>query len=427
MNKDLEIILDNLIGIIYQEEKSTDLINEASKKTTDIAYITKVTYGVLENKLYIDYMIGKLSSIRIKKIHPTVLTILEIGIYNLYFLDKKDYAIVNELVDLTKKRNKRSAGFVNGILRNFIRKEKEVAKIKESDDYKSLSIRFSTPMEIIDYVKESYDYTYIKNFLKAINTEGPLGLRVNTLKTDRENLKKILEKKGYDIEESKIAQNGLRVYNPQGLIRLKEFEEGLFTIQSEASMKAVEVLDPKKNSLVLDLCAAPGTKTSYIGEYTQNGAQIFANDMAKDKNHLIEENIKRLGLKNISLTNYDASIFLEEFAGKFDYVLCDLPCSGLGVMGRKPEIRYNRTIEDIKSLASLQRKILDQAVTYVKKGGILVYSTCTLGHLENQDNFSYLEEKEDLEKILIEGKDYLEFENYRDKTDGFFVGKFKKI
>lgn len=427
MNKDLEIILENLIGIIYQEEKSTDLINEASKKTTDIAYITKVTYGVLENKLYIDYMIGKLSSIRIKKIHPTVLTILEIGIYNLYFLDKKDYAIVNELVDLTKKRNKRSAGFVNGILRNFIRKEKEVAKIKESDDYKSLSIRFSTPMEIIDYVKESYDYTYIKNFLKAINTEGPLGLRVNTLKTDRENLKKILEKKGYDIEESKIAQNGLRVYNPQGLIRLKEFEEGLFTIQSEASMKAVEVLDPKKNSLVLDLCAAPGTKTSYIGEYTQNGAQIFANDMAKDKNHLIEENIKRLGLKNISLTNYDASIFLEEFAGKFDYVLCDLPCSGLGVMGRKPEIRYNRTIEDIKSLASLQRKILDQAVTYVKKGGILVYSTCTLGHLENQDNFSYLEEKEDLEKILIEGKDYLEFENYRDKTDGFFVGKFKKI
>lgn len=427
MNKDLQIILDNLIGIIYEDKKSTDLINENAKKTQNLAYISKVCYGVLENKIYIDYMIGKLSKTKLKKIHKNILTILEIGIYNLHFLDKKDYAIVNELVDLAKKTNKRSAGFVNGILRNFIRKEKEIAKIKESDDYKSLSIRYSTPIEIIDYLRESYDYEYIKNFLKAINTEAELGIRVNKLKTNKDELRQTLEEKGYELKESKISPNAFKVANPSGLVGLDEFKKGLFTIQSEASMKAVEVLDPKKNSKILDLCAAPGTKTSYIGEYTENGAEIVANDISSNKNQLINENISRLGLKNISLTNYDASILVDEFVGKFDYVLCDLPCSGLGVMGRKPEIRYNRTIKDIKDLANLQRQILSKATSYLKKGGSLVYSTCTLGHLENTDNFSYLKNRDDLEVIPIAGEDYLEFENFSDQTDGFFVGKFKKI
>lgn len=427
MNKDLQIILDNLIGIIYEDKKSTDLINENAKKTQNLAYISKVCYGVLENKIYIDYMIGKLSKTKLKKIHKNILTILEIGIYNLHFLDKKDYAIVNELVDLAKKTNKRSAGFVNGILRNFIRREKEIAKIKESDDYKSLSIRYSTPIEIIDYLRESYDYEYIKNFLRAINTEEELGIRVNKLKTNKDELRKILEEKGYKLKESKISPNAFKVENPSGLVGLDEFKKGLFTIQSEASMKAVEVLDPKKDNKILDLCAAPGTKTSYIGEYTENGAEIVANDISSNKNQLINENISRLGLKNISLTNYDASILVDEFVGKFDYVLCDLPCSGLGVMGRKPEIRYNRTIKDIKDLANLQRQILSKATSYLKKGGSLVYSTCTLGHLENTDNFSYLEKRDDLELIPIAGEDYLEFENFSDQTDGFFVGKFKKI
>ncbi len=427
MNKDLQIILDNLIGIIYEDKKSTDLINENAKKTQNLAYISKVCYGVLENKIYIDYMIGKLSKTKLKKIHKNILTILEIGIYNLHFLDKKDYAIVNELVDLAKKTNKRSAGFVNGILRNFIRREKEIAKIKESDDYKSLSIRYSTPIEIIDYLRESYDYEYIKNFLRAINTEAELGIRVNKLKTNKDELRKILEEKGYKLKESKISPNAFKVANPSGLVGLDEFKKGLFTIQSEASMKAVEVLDPKKDNKILDLCAAPGTKTSYIGEYTENGAEIVANDISSNKNQLINENISRLGLKNISLTNYDASILVDEFVGKFDYVLCDLPCSGLGVMGRKPEIRYNRTIKDIKDLANLQRQILSKATSYLKKGGSLVYSTCTLGHLENTDNFSYLEKRDDLELIPIAGEDYLEFENFSDQTDVFFVGKFKKI
>ncbi|MGO3018100.1 MAG: 16S rRNA (cytosine(967)-C(5))-methyltransferase RsmB [Anaerococcus sp.] len=427
MNKDLEIILENLIEIIYEDEKSTDLINQTSKKISDIAYITKVTYGVLENKIYLDYMISKLSKIKLKKIEKSVLVILEIGIYNLYFLNKKNYAIVNELVELTKKKNKRAQGFVNGILRNFIRNEKDISKIKEPDDYKSLSIMYSTPLEILEYLKKSYSYEYIKDFLRAINSESNLSIRINKTKADKKSIKKVLESKGYEIEESKISSNALRIKNSSGLVSLDEFKNGLFTIQSEASIKTVEVMDPKEESLILDLCAAPGTKTSYIGEYTNNNAKIVANDISKNKNYLIQENINRLGLKNISITNYDASILVNDFIDKFDYVLCDLPCSGLGVIGRKPEIRYNRSIEDIESLAKLQKEILDKAVSYLKTGGILVYSTCTLGNLENTDNFSYLEQRDELEKIQINGKDYLEYENFKDKTDGFFMAKFKKI
>lgn len=427
MNRDLQIILEDLIKIIYNNEKSTDLINKASKNQDDISYITKVIYGVVENKIYIDYMISKLSKTKIKKIHPTILTILEIGIYNIKFLNKKDYAIVNELVEITKNKNKKLSGFVNAILRNFIRNEKEISKIKEKDDYKSLSIAYSLPLEILEYLKKSYSYEYIKNFSKAINRENELSIRINKIKTTKDSLKNILTQKGYEIKDSKISENALKIKKPSGLINLEEFKNGLFTIQSEASIKTIEVLDPKENSNILDLCAAPGTKTSYIAEFTKNKAKIIANDISKNKNYLIRENIDRLDLKNISITNYDASVSVKHFLNKFDYILCDLPCSGLGVMGRKPEIRYNRNIKDIKTLAKLQKQILDNAIKYLKKDGILLYSTCTLGNLENIDNYNYLKEKKELKKIQIEGLDYLEYENFKDETDGFFMAKFKKI
>lgn len=424
---DLELAFSILYKVINEEAKSNDEINKIVDEASNLAFITKNVYGVLENKIYIDYMIRKLSTVRLKKIHPSVLVILEIGIYNIHFLNTKDYAIVNELVDLTKKKNKRSSGFVNAILRNFIRDEEEIAKIKESDDIKSLSIRYSLPEELTRYIYDNYGMDYTKNFLRYINNEQILSIRVNNLKTDRESLRKLLADKGFEIEEGHLSKNALKILNPAGLVNTSEFKEGLFTIQQEGSMKTVEILDPKENSKILDLCAAPGTKTSYIGEYTKNKADIIANDISKEKLPLIKENIDRLGLESIELTNFDASVFKEEYENTFDYVLVDAPCSGLGVMGRKPEIRYNRSMEDIKALAKLQRDILNQALKYLKKDGILVYSTCTVGNIENKDNFSYLSAMDDLNVIPIDGKDYIEYVNYIDKTDGFFISKFKKI
>ncbi|WP_394022829.1 16S rRNA (cytosine(967)-C(5))-methyltransferase RsmB [Anaerococcus martiniensis] len=424
---DLELSFDILDRVINKEAKSNDEINKIADTANNLGFVTKNVYGVLENKIYLDYMIRKLSTVRLKKIHSSVLIILEIGIYNIHFLNTKDYAIVNELVELTKKKNKRSAAFVNAILRNFIRDEEEIAKIKESDDIKSLSIRYSLPEELTRYIFNNYGIEYTKNFLRYINSEQIISIRVNNLKTDKDTLKKTLEDKGFKVENGNLSANALKILNPSGLVNTDEFKNGFFTIQQEGSMKTIEILDPREDSKILDLCAAPGTKTSYIGEYIKNKGQIVANDISKEKLPLIKENIDRLALENIKLISFDASIFKKEYEGQFDYVLVDAPCSGLGVMGRKPEIRYNRSMDDIKILAELQKDILDQAIKYLKKDGVLVYSTCTIGDIENEDNFLFLSSQDDLELTPIEGKDYIEYVNYIDKTDGFFISKFKKI
>ena len=402
------------------------MINFFENKASNLPLITKTVYGVLENKIYIDYMIRKLSDIRLKKIHENVLVILEIGVYNIHFLESKDYATVDKLVDLTKNKNKRSTGFVNAILREFIRNEKEIATIYEKDDIKSLSIRYSFPEEITRYIYDFYGMDYTKAYLRDADRVKNLAIRVNSLKTNKKELKNKLIDDGFKVEEGDISNMSLIVKNPAGLASSKFFKAGFFTIQQEASMKTVEVLDPKENTRILDLCAAPGTKTSYLAEYTKNTAKIVANDLAKSKNKLILENIERLGLENISLTNYDASSFVEDFKDGFDYVLVDAPCSGLGVVGRKPEIRYNRNKETIVRLANLQREILENALKYVKKGGFLVYSTCTIGPLENRDNFKFLMDKENLELVAINGEDFIEYKSFETTTDGFFISKFRK-
>ena len=424
---DLAIIFNILRRVIYEDEKSSDMINSYAEKASNLSLITRTVYGVLENKIYIDYMIRKLSDVRLKKIHKHVLLILEIGIYNIHFLETKDYAIVDKLVDLTKEKNKRSTGFVNAILRSFIRDEKEIAKIYENDDIKSLSIRYSFPEEITKYIYDFYGMDYTKAYLRDAGRIRDLAIRVNTLKISRDDLKKLLIKAGFEIEDGKISPNSLLVKNPAGLASCEAFKDGLFTIQQEASMKAVEVLNPKENSKILDLCAAPGTKTTYLAEFTKNTGKIIANDISKAKNKLILENIQRLALENISLTNYDASTFVSAFENEFDFCLVDAPCSGLGVVGRKPEIRYNRNKETIVRLADLQKDILVNAIKYVKKGGYLVYSTCTLGPLENRNNFKFLMDNKDLELIQIDGQDFIEYKSFEANTDGFFISKFRKI
>ena len=424
---DLNLAFDILHGVIHADKKSNEEINRVAGLASNLSLLTKTVYGVLENKIYLDYMIRRLSSVRLKKVHKSVLIILEIGFYNIHFLNTKDYAIVNELVDLTKTKNKRSTGFVNAILRNFIRDEGEIAKIYERDDIKSLSIRYSLPEDITRYIYDNYGMDYTKNFLRYINDEQVIAIRVNKLKTNTKDLTESLQALGYNVDKGNVGSASLKILNPAGLAGSTEFKEGLFTIQQEASQKAVEVLDPKENTKILDLCAAPGTKTSHIGEFTNNKAHIVANDISYNKLPLIKENINRLGLVNIELTSLDASKYQDTWTNKFDYVLVDAPCSGLGVMGRKPEIRYNRTMEDIKKLSILQREILTKAVKYLKDGATLVYSTCTIGDIENKSNFEFLKNQKDLELIEIEDKEYIEYTNFEDQTDGFFISKFKKI
>lgn len=425
--EDFKLILDGLYRISYKNEKSTDIINEIAKKVEDISYITKNIYGVLENKLYLEYILAKLSKIKVKKLDKKVKLILLIGIYNIHFLDRKNYAIVNELVNLTKKVSFKSKSFVNAILRSYIRDEKNLSKINIENDEEFNSIKYSMPLWIIKYLNDSYGKDYTQKFLESLNKERKLSIRINKTKITREKLKNLLEDKGYIVEDSLISTLSLVIKNPKSLASTEEFKKGFFTIQSEASIKVCEILNPKKNSNILDICAAPGTKTSLLAEFCDNSSKIIANDISFNKLSKINENIKRLGLKNIEITNFDASIVNDEFKEKFDYILCDLPCSGLGVIDRKPEIRYNRSMDDVINLSKLQKNILDKAFLYLKKGGILVFSTCTIGHIENIDNFIYLSKKKKLKNLKIDGKDYLEYNAFEDETDGFFLTKFEKI
>ncbi|NVF11039.1 16S rRNA (cytosine(967)-C(5))-methyltransferase RsmB [Anaerococcus sp. AGMB00486] len=424
---DFKLIIDGLYEVFYENKKSTDILNKIASKREDISYITRSIYGVIERKLYLDYIISKLSKIKIKKLDKKVLLILEVGIYNIHFLDRKNYAIVNELVNVTKKESNKSKGFVNAILRSFIRDEENLSKINIKNEYEYLSIKYSCPIWIIEYLNLSYDEDFTKKFLLSLNDKRFISIRVNNKKISKDDLKKILIKRGYKVSDSKISKLSLRITNPSKLASTNEFKAGLFTIQSEASIKVCEELNPKERSNILDLCAAPGTKTSLIGELVNNNANIFANDISFNKLSKINENIERLNLKNIEITNFDASEYIAEYKEKFDYVLCDLPCSGLGVMDRKPEIRYNRDMDGVKKLASLQKRILDRAFMYLKKGGILLYSTCTLGMYENLDNYIYLTKKKRLKNIAIDDKPYIEYTPFEDNTDGFFMTKFEKI
>src|SRR5699024_9875295 len=295
---DLNIIFKILKAIIYENKKSSDMINTYASYADNLGFVTKNVYGVLENKIYIDYMIRKLSDIRLKKIHKNVLTILEIGIYNIHFLETNDYATVDNLVDLTKEKNKRSAGFVNAILRSFIRDEKEISTIYETDDIKSLSIRYSFPEEITRYINDFYGMDYTKAYLRDANRIKDISIRINRLKTNKDNFIPQLINEGYQVKEGSISKNSIIVENKSGLADSLLFKDGYFTIQQESSMKAVEILNPKKGTKILDLCAAPGTKTSYLGEWTENESEIIANDISEAKNDLIYENIERLGLRN---------------------------------------------------------------------------------------------------------------------------------
>ncbi|MDO4593935.1 MAG: 16S rRNA (cytosine(967)-C(5))-methyltransferase RsmB [Tissierellia bacterium] len=419
-NNEFYYAFNILMKVNFEGKKSNELLNEI-RDNKKISYISEIVYGVLENRIYLDHIIKNSSK---KFPNKKARTILQIGLYNIRFLNKKNYAIVNNLVEFTKGISRGDSGYINAILRRAI-DDKSLWNIEETDKYKYLSIKYSTSLDIVRYLIDCYDFNFVEKLLESNNKNPVFSIRVNNLKCNKIKLVNMLSDR-FILRESKISNNSLIVENPNSILETEAFKKGYFIIQSEASSLVCDILDPLENSEILDLCAAPGTKTSNICQITKNSSKIIANDISKSKNYLIEDNIKRLGLRNIKITNYDASEMIDEFKNRFDYVLCDLPCAGLGLMGRKPEIRYNRKLEDIIELSKLQRKILNNAVMYLKVGGILVFSTCSLGKLENEDNFKFINNKSFMKNIKIENNEYIELNAVDNHTDGFFMAKFIK-
>jgi len=403
--------------------------------------IREIVYGVLENDLYINYIISKASKTPLKKIHPKILIILKMGIYQLLFMDRiPSRAAVNESVELAKIHgHKGTVGFVNGILRNIDRNKNKFLEIREKDKSNYISIKFSHPKWLVDRWINEFGDEFTEKLCRANNSYSKLNIRVNSLKTSKNELKNKLEKYGFNISDGKYSDDILIIDNPVRLTETEEYKLGYFIIQDESSALVGQIMDPKEGSTVLDLCSAPGGKSTHIGQLMKNKGRVLSMDFYEHKIKLIEENARRLGVDIIEAFVGDATKFNESLVNIADYVLVDAPCSGFGLIRRKPEIKWNRKEEDIEELVKIQRSILNNAKEYLKVGGILVYSTCTIEKEENIKmvnqfieennnfrlvNFENLVDGLEKEESLKQG--FIQLYPHIHNTDGFFIAKMMK-
>ena len=423
--KALQIINDVLYKGTFLEE-SLEILKVSNIDERDFAFIKEITTGVVRNKTYLDYVIRQNSRVRFNRIHKIILIILEMAIYQMYFLDKvPDYSIVDESVNLAKiYGNKGSISFTNGILRSIAKKKPAQVTLKNSID--NLSTYYSHPRFYTEYFYENYGEEFTKKLLKANNEKAPFTIRVNSFKTNRDDLIKNLSQIGFEIEETSYDK-ALNILNPNGIIDTEYFENGHFYVQDLGSILVSSFLNSRKDSKVLDLCAAPGGKTTHLSELMDNTGEIVACDKSKGKINLIKENAQRLGCKNISPMINDARVLNDDFVNKFDYVLVDAPCSGTGLYRKKPDIKWNKGIDDLKDLGKIQLEILNNAKEYVKNQGLLLYSTCSLSKIENEDVIeNFLSENKNFKIKKLRDKEVLKLFPSVDGSDGFSICLLEK-
>lgn len=439
-----EIVLGILLEISKEGVPSHVALHQTLTKyqyldKNERAFITRLTQGTLEYQLQLDYVINNFSKIKVNKMKPVIRTILRMGVYQLMYMDSvPDSAACNEAVALAEKKGFRSLkGFVNGVLRSIARGKDTLTFPDETKQpLEALSVKYAMPQWIIQMWLKHYDLPRVKAMVQASVAVSETALRVNTQKTSLEELKKSLEAQGVTVKPGNLWPFALRISGYDYLGDLDSFNDGAFIIQDESTMTTVAVADIKSEDVVIDVCAAPGGKSIHAAALT-NGT-VYARDLTPYKVELIQENIQRLDLKNVVPQVWDATILNKEDIQKADVVIADLPCSGLGVMGRKADIKYNMTPEAIKSLAKLQQQMLGVIWQYVKPGGRLIYSTCTVSALENEDNRAwFLEnfpfEPVDLDALLPEllhsettKEGYLQILPGAYETDGFFVAGFQR-
>ncbi|WP_128425837.1 16S rRNA (cytosine(967)-C(5))-methyltransferase RsmB [Gudongella oleilytica] len=410
---------------------------EDKSERKDSGFVRELVYGVLENQRLIDEIVKESSSVKIRRIHPIILIILRTAIYQLLFMDTvPESAIVNEAVNLAKKYGHRgTTGFVNALLRGVSSKKDYFKSEGYMSQESELGIRYSHPDYLVDLWRIQYGLEFTKDLLKANNSVPPFTIRNNSLKIDTTDLISILEAEGYETEPGKYSKDCVIIKNPRSMTRLSAYNDGLFTIQDEASMLVTEVLNPQKYSLILDVCSAPGGKATHIAQWIGDKGTIIARDIYPHKLKLIEELSLRLGIKSIKSEIWDATELDDKLKYKVDYCLVDAPCSGLGLIRRKPDIKWTRTSEELIELSRLQTSILKTASSYIKPGGILVYSTCTINRQENLDVVTnFLRENTDFRLLPIElangvkisatqNSGYLELYPNIHGTDGFFMAK----
>ncbi len=444
IDKPREIALKTLYKIenegTYSNLALDELIkqNKNSLDERDIGFISEIVYGTISWKLTIDELIKKYSNIKMKKISLWILNILRLGIYQIIFLDKiPKSAAVNESVNLAKRYgHKGSSNFVNAILRKVNKEDiEEFKNIK--DPVERISKTTSTPKWIIEELLLEKNEKEVQEICTSFNIKPKITIRVNTLKTTKQELKEKLNQKNIKYEDGDL-ENFLILDGLKNIEKLDLFKNGYFTIQDESAGLASIVLNPKENEKVLDSCSAPGGKTTHIAELMKNKGEISAWDIYDHRIELIKQNAKRLDIKIIETKIKDATIFDEKYLEKFDKILLDVPCLGIGVIKRKPDIKWQREKENLDEITKIQMKIIENCSKYLKKGGQLVYSTCSIMQKENQNiideflnknpNFEICDyskiKNSKIDKYLVDRKYIKIYPN--NINDGFFICKLYK-
>ena len=399
-------------------------------------FISRLTKGTLERQYTLDWMINRFSSVKTKKMKPVIRTILRMSVYQLKYMDSVPVsAVCNEAVKIAKKRGFKSlSGFVNGILRNMDRQPEKLALPKDN-----LSVIYSQPEWLVNEWVSIYGADTTKAMFEYFLQEQPLNVRVCLNKISCEDFKSRMEAQGITAIQNPWVPEAFELKGYDYLGALTEFAEGLCTVQDVSSMLVAKAARVKPTDQVIDVCAAPGGKSIHVSEMLSDGGMIVARDLSYAKVDLIEENIERLGAQHIQAECQDALEFVPEDKERADVVIADLPCSGLGVIGRKADIKYRVTCEDLESLAQLQKDILKVVSQYVKPEGVLIYSTCTVSKEENQENVAWFTEHfpfelESLEGGIPEGlcpetagKGYVQLLPGAYGTDGFFIARFRRM
>ena len=437
IDKTREIALKTLYKINEEEAYSNIALDEEIKQNRnkltekDIGLISEITYGVTTWKLTLDSIIKKYSKIRLKKISPWILNILRMGIYQIIFLDKiPKSAAVNESVNLSKRYgHTSSSNFVNAILRKVDKKDyEELFQIK--DDVERVSKTTSMPEWIIKELMKNNKMDKVEEICKNSNLKPKIMIRVNRIKTTPSELKLKLDERNIEYSETKIEEF-INLKKVKNIENLDLFKEGYFTIQDLSAGLTAISLNPKPNEYVLDACSAPGGKTTHIAELMQNKGKIEAWDIHEHRVKLVQKNAKRLGIDIIKTDVQDAIKFNEKYVEKFDKILLDVPCLGIGVIKRKPDIKWQRKQEDIEKITNIQKNILQNCSKYLKPNGILVYSTCSILKDENMKIIEeFLNKNREFEKtnIIINQKEI----NGKitimpnEEQDGFFICKLQK-
>ena len=395
----------------------------------DRALLTQLVYGVTERRVTLDYYISRLSDRPIEKIGARLLMVLRIGLYQLMFLDRiPPHAAVSQTVRLGKSEGERA--FVNAVLRGYLKKKDSAELALPTDRIENVSVRYSFPRGIVELIDENYgDKT--ESILENLSRHPQMTICVNTLVKSVEDARKSLMENGI-ASEKMDAPRALHIKgNVTYEALVNAIGENAFFVQDEASQLAISMLAPKKGDVLVDACACPGSKSFHAALFMENCGEIHCFDIHDSKLSLIESGAKRLGIDIISASAHDSRMADEDLVGKCDCVICDVPCSGLGVMAKKPEIRYHEP-EQYKELAELGYEILCAAAKYLKAGGRLLYSTCTLTRAENEDNFRrFLSEHGEFEYVDFSLGDAVSERGCATllpsaEHDGFFIGLLRK-